>query len=240
MTQFQETQFRGTTVSKNSEFLDISSFRKAMFFRGSSFQGAEFHSFAQFNDVEFFDPPDFHDAKVHSNTNFTNTKFHIRRKGETAASWFRVLKVLMSEHQNRPEEGRFFALEQTSMLTSIFKASLWPSWLYQLTSNYEQSFVLPITEIAVVILMFTAFYYLLAACAECSSLSALSYSVQFSIEQVVRPFGVWSSSPGPSSPMLFNDNIDLGIKLLASAQSIITTSLLALALLALRWRFRRG
>ncbi|MFP5469765.1 MAG: hypothetical protein ACLGGZ_08480, partial [Alphaproteobacteria bacterium] len=60
---------------------------------------------------------------------------------------------------------------------------------------------------------------------------------KFTIEQMFRPFFVWSATSGDKAIDLVRYNPFL-IPLLASLQSLATLSLLALFLLALRRRFK--
>lgn len=238
ISQFQGTIFNGTTIFNGSVFHNIVSFKDAQFKQGAQFQNSNFGEFAQFINVKFSDCPDFHNANIHSNTSFRGATFG-SKKGETAASRFRVLKVLMNERQNRPEEGRFFGLEQKALLTSPVRPSEWPSWLYRATSNYGQSFVRPLLEILVIYVLFSALYLVFIDSGEIN-LKTLVQISEFSLEQVVRPLSVWNSVPSSVSQKLFGFEVCFLIKLLASLQSILSGSLLALGLLALRWRFRRG
>lgn len=235
---FDSTRFSGAIAFDQRVFSSNTIFRDAVFKNLARFQNCQFDGVTRFNEAHFREPPDFHNAQLYADTSFDGAFFK-PLKGNSEAARFRVLKVAMNERQNRADEGRFFALEQTAMLTS-FWPTLWPSWAYRATSNYGQRFGQPIFEIVALLLIFTVAYRYLAPCVECPQQVVWCNSFQFGIEQIVRPFGVWAPRPGQVSQQLFAENFGLGIKLLASLQSLLSTSLLALSLLALRWRFRRG
>ena len=66
--------------------------------------------------------------------------------------------------------------------------------------------------------------------------------MEFSFEQMVRPFGIWTGGYQPHLEIIGEALTTNGVllRIVASAQSILTLGLLAEVFLAIRWRFRRG
>lgn len=59
----------------------------------------------------------------------------------------------------------------------------------------------------------------------------------FTVEQIVRPFWIWSSSTEEILRSRFGSNL-MVVRLVATIQSIVSLTLIALFLLALRRRFK--
>ena len=66
--------------------------------------------------------------------------------------------------------------------------------------------------------------------------------IELSFEQMVHPFGIWTSGYQPRVDVVGNvlHSHGLLLRLLASSQSILTLALVTELVLAIRWRFRRG
>ncbi len=117
------------------------------------------------------------------------------------------------------------------------------SHLYRLTASYGQSFIRPLGWLLGVTV---ACFLLYAAVVYLSSFSwnhlwsHLRGILDFTMEQFVRPFSVWSTDGGKALKSILNGPIPLLVSVIATFQAIFSLSLLALFLLALRRRFKMG
>ncbi|MDV7339452.1 hypothetical protein RYZ26_07605 [Terasakiella sp. A23] len=217
--------------------------------RGSKFKGRAFFNNRKFNDttdfsnVEFTVAPEFYNAELHSDISFRGTDFF--DKGDAhekveAANAYRVLKLRMEDFRNRSEQGRFNVLEQRAKRTSDLQGwDKFLSWIYDVTSEYGTCTSRPLAWLLAVSAFFCFVYFfgynMPFVDGTPKTLGSLtSKTFNFTIEQIVHPFQVWSGKYKSLVPF----NITTGVKLLASLQSIMSFTLLALFLLALRWRFK--
>lgn len=140
----------------------------------------------------------------------------------------------------RNEEAMFYALEQKSLrkrhdtprVVKLF------SLLYEITSDYGRSLLRPLVWFLV---FFFASYFTYAHIAVLYGPPMPIDALSLAVEQVTRPFSIWTANYSDRAwieaalveqPVL--------VRFIASAQSIFCLSFLALFLLALRWRFKRG
>ena len=112
------------------------------------------------------------------------------------------------------------------------------SLLYKIASNYGQSYGVPLVWLLLSGFFFFAAY---AATGKLTSTACAwpSEIFGFSLQQIVRPFGVWAAN----GILYFIEHkcaYLLPIKFIATLQSILSVGLLALSFLALRRRFRMG
>jgi hypothetical protein len=84
--------------------------------------------------------------------------------------------------------------------------------------------------------LFFLFYGELAEAASAACLNKIGV-LGFTVQQIVRPFEVWRTISGSALDCCVSLT---GLRLIATLQSILSLSLLALAFLALRRRFRMG
>ena len=114
---------------------------------------------------------------------------------------YRTLKQDMEEKRARQEQLWFYALEMKSRRSAEkIKFLKLLSWLYEATSDYGQRIFLPLAWLGYFFLLFTLFYaaYFMELL-ELDTARILPLSLQFSIKQIIRPFGVF----GPSSPLSY-------------------------------------
>jgi hypothetical protein len=213
-------------------------------FRWVSFAGMEFHGEVKFTNRRFLDKtsfkgtvfhkaPEFHNCVLHEDTDFSDPDFR-DTKSDHAARAYRTLKLAMERVRARQEEAGFYALEQKSLC----EQENTPWWvkrlseLYEITSDYGRSASRPFWLWLTVQAAFFGVYW---GCPESPVVAGRVPEVlRFTFAQVARPF--MALSPGSSS----DDGVSAGIALLTGLHSFLSLSLLALLLLALRWRFRRG
>ncbi|MGY8958027.1 MAG: hypothetical protein ACKVKG_00575 [Alphaproteobacteria bacterium] len=212
-------------VFNNSYFCTLVTFSNRNFSHGAFFEGCTFAM-----------APNFYSAKLHQNTTFENSSFE-DTSGNRAARAYRTLKLAMEEHRARNEEAVFYSLEQQSLRNSsetpIFVKLL--STAYDWFSEYGQSPARALAWLSVfTALFFTAFIFIHGGWTDFDTLFA------FSIEQIVRPFFIWTSAGGEAACNLFGSSKLFGIRLTATLHSILCLTTLTLFFLAIRWRFRRG
>jgi hypothetical protein len=214
-------------------------------FREISFAGREFHGEVKFTNRRFLDKtsfkgtvfniaPEFHNCVLHENTDFSDPNFR-DTKSDHAARAYRTLKLAMERVRARQEEADFYALEQKSLREQ--EATPWRakaiSFLYDWTSKYGRSAWRPFWLWLTVQAAFFGVYW---GCPESPVVAGRVPEVlRFTLAQAARPF--MALSPGSGGG---NGELSAGIALLAGLHSFLSLSLLALLLLALRWRFRRG
>ncbi len=219
---FENVVFSGPVSFLNRQFLDTTNFKGCVF------------NYA----------PAFHNCALHQGTNFRGTQF-LDTTSEGSAEAYRTLKLAMENVRARQEEAMFYALEQQSLRAR--KDTPWSTWavshLYHLTASYGQSFIRPLGWL----LGITVFCFLLyATVVYLSSFSGhhpgedLRGILDFTMEQLVRPFSVWSADGGKALKGIPKGPLPLVVNVIATFQSIFSLSLLALFLLALRRRFKMG
>ncbi|NVK19054.1 MAG: hypothetical protein HWE30_10185 [Methylocystaceae bacterium] len=244
---WKDARFAGHVKADSDK--EVASF-ESVTFRGSKFKGRAFFNNRKFNDttdflnVEFSVAPEFYNAELHSDISFRGAEFF--DKGDAhekveAANAYRVLKLRMEDFRNRSEQGRFNMLEQRAKRTTDLQGwDKFLSWIYDVTSEYGTCTSQPLVALSIVSGIFAALYLILfniifLDLAHNQFFNMLVNSFNFTIEQIVHPFQVWSGR----YVSVFDLEIPTAVKLLASLQSIMSFTLLALFLLALRWRFKR-
>ena len=113
------------------------------------------------------------------------------------------------------------------------------SSMYWATSNYGQSAITPIIWLAVTAFIF---WFIYAFTAGTVSQPSPGEAAGFMVEQIIRPFSVLVSSYKTEYEWVRTALVEVPfwLKLTAFLQSAMHLSLIALFLLAVRWRFRRG
>lgn len=205
-----------------------------------TFNNRKFNNTTQFTGSIFMKAPHFHNCELHQDTDFTEAQF-LDISGDAARA-YRTLKLAMEKSRSRIEEGMFYALEQRSMRNHK-SIGFWPktfSWLYDVFSGYGQSIGRPLLSLTTITALSGLVYAMWAS-------PSLDWSKKidwdlvvngmlFSVEQVIRPFWVWSVKSGPD---WFSGNW-AAVKVVATIQSVSFLAVFALLILVLRWWFKRG
>lgn len=190
-------------------------------------------------------PPQFYGVEIPHGSSFPKYNSYIRKKGNQDASCYRTLRFAMEAQRNRELEGMFFILEQESLLNlkSGLKKYMSLSYLYLLFSKYGTSYKRPLLIISLSFFISTVFYALITSPSISPTIpidwALVKNAIIYSLKQTLQPF----SSLKDLSPLIntkgnASDNITLIIT--SVFQSIISISCLALAGLAIRWKFKRG
>ena len=212
------------------------------------FTNRQFQSTTKFNGCTFAKAPEFHGCTLHQDTQFPGPDSFKDTASEDAAQAYRTLKLAMEAVRSRDEEGMFYALEQKSKRRTgqMDKAASVPSWLYEQTADYGQSFLRPLVFLFLMTIAFFLFYSYLATPTINFSLPIdgpqLIANLAFTLEQLVSPFRIWQAKEATalSTAIPWTTAWPVAVKLLTLVQSIISAVCIALFLLAVRWRFRRG
>ena len=245
-TDFYNTKFKGPAnfqynVKKDeqSKFFKNISFNKAEFFGKANFSNRSFSATTSFRNVIFHMAPEFHNCSLHQDIDFYKTEFN-DIKSEHSARAYRTLKLATEKNRAHDDQARFYALEQqairnqndTPQWVKIF------SWLYEITSNYGQNALRPLIALFLTFLLFFVTYVALS-CDFNNENVPFGQLFGFTVEQSVRPFAVWIHSNLPQIKGLFGGS-PTKIQLIATLQSLLSIIFIALFILAVRWRFKRG
>lgn len=217
----------------------------AVAFDGSKFGGpCRFNSVSSLTSLTFLKcnfnlAPTFSlTPELPQNTRFDGATFVPHAADEHV---YRILRIHFRKNGDRDAEGRFYAREKRSQRLGLpFGLTRGVSFLYDKSSEYGYSYA-------------RAFYWFCAVQVACCLIYAWlsdrldfggsldSRVLSFTFAQIVRPFELFSGKlPTPGGAYDIVGKQDLGYWLvLSSLQSIVSITLLALFLLALRWRFRR-
>ena len=197
-----------------------------------------------FRGTRFEKAPRFEGCTLHQHTIFSkDTKFK-DTKSDGAAQAYRTLKLAMENHRARQEEAMFYALEQKRLRAaenrdmSLWEATL--SWLYEKAANYGRSSQRPFWLLVALTVLFWGIYAIVASPGigpdRALDLGLIWESAGFSVQQVVLPFWAWRLGAPPD----WWPHGWLALRVIAGFQSVFSVILLALVILAIRWRFRRG
>ncbi len=175
-------------------------------------------------------------------------------KSDRAAHAYRTLRLSMKQQEAHEEEAMFWALEQKSKRSSLGLSEPknclpWAlSWSYDLLSEYGLNATRPLGWLMCWIAFFALFIYdeidEKLVCGETLGLTdhwlitpgktlvpkiweSCEKAFGFSVAQSARPFFIWG-----------DNSISVPTKLLATLDSAISLTLVALFILAVRRRFR--
>lgn len=217
-------------------------FRGALLGGQADFSNRRFKQATDFSGCRFGQAPKFHNATLYQDTDWQGAEFKERKGGEAERA-YRTLRLAMETNRDRPQEAVFFALEQQAMrsLRPWWHANRLLSYAYQVTSGYGRSAVLPLLWLVGSLMAFFLIYWTLDGWQSGRDEALTTFTAQ----QAVKPFAVWGRVATDLSPLFLYDSasgamIPLGFKLLATLQSVLNLSFVALFILALRWLFKRG
>jgi hypothetical protein len=213
-------QLRVTTVSRNAnngQPLPSLRMDRRVFFRAPRFQGKEFNQ----------------------HTSIANTDFRKSATTSDDEGTYRALRKKIGENRARDIEGLAYALEKRCHRQKlfddgrIFESSV--SWLYDKTAEYGQSYTRPLLCLLFLQVFFVVLYSVWSE--RIVTVGIDTQAVAFTLAQVARPFEVLSIKQ--QLPTDFYRSTDIFWPLATIIHSVSSLTLIALTLLALRWRFRR-
>jgi hypothetical protein len=228
--------------------LEASSQNGTIRFTSSDFRAASRFNFVDqlqaldFAKCTFSEAPTFGSSqKIPQKTNFLGATFSLRPEDESA---FRVLRNFYATHRARDSEGRFYAYEKRCHRLGMKGPGEWVSrgisFLYDATSEYGSSYIRALVWFCVIQVVSAITYAAMSGRLENIGGPYDSRVVAFTFAQVAKPFELFSSKASTDGFYSIVQRDAAGWWLMLTAvQSVISISLIALFLLALRWRFRR-
>lgn len=220
------------------DFWSTAVFDDAQFLGCARFTNRNFRHITSFASVIFNVAPEFENCELHESINFEGAKF-LDTGSDGAVQSYRTLKRAMEAIRARRFEGIFYALEQRSLrrtgADSLVNRSI--SAIYDGLSDYGQSCIRPFFIWLVTQTIFSIVYATIAA----KGLVILpkvdwSQAVAFAMAQSLRPFAIWATNYAP--PQWAQESW-LMVRVIGTVNSLISSLLWGLSILALRWRFRR-
>ncbi|HEY0683006.1 MAG TPA: hypothetical protein VGD45_11800 [Steroidobacter sp.] len=225
--------------------------------RNWSMQRVAFWGELLLKDVKFTGSLDFSGARFYAPVRFDNTKMPQQTRGDRlhfaksaltpdAEGNYRSARLVFADHKNRELEGVFYACEKRCHRQSLSPRHL-RNWLplslsnlYDLTSGYGHSYGKALTAFLVIQVLFGLGYSVASERFELAPATDWNV-VLFTLAQVAKPFDLLSARS--------YDTTLFGVVNLSEASpwwgiaafihSTISLALIALFLLAVRWRFRR-
>lgn len=226
-------------ASKQAEGIGIINFSEASFKGTVSFENRIFAQSANFIDCNFESAPIFHGGKIHQGTEFPTRSYFSDTEAKSANA-YTTLKLAMGALKRSREEGMFYALEQKCLRkdSDTPLSARIASLIYEFANDYGQSYVRPLIWLALLTFLAVPIYVYFGSwgVADNSDIGLKAWT--FSLEQIFRPFYAWRTDLA-SAIGVTSDGKQLAVKIVATVQSAFSIGLIALAVLALRWRFRR-
>lgn len=230
----------------NTYAIRVADFEGATFSGKAKFINRRFCNRTNFKNVTFEKAPLFHGSELHQDTTFPPIENFKDTKSNGAAHAYRTLRLAMKQQEAHEEEAMFWALEQRSKRNNLDlkQPKNWLpwslSWAYDLLSNYGLNAGLPARWLGGWIIYSAVIYACVAGSLE--KLTRLDHwlgAFGFSIAQMARPFFIWGDYDGADiKAALGSDVFSFLIKMLATVDSIVSLTLIALFILAVRRRFR--
>jgi uncharacterized protein YjbI with pentapeptide repeats len=213
------------------------SFHSATFFRQAILINAKFGGQTLFSKTRFRNcVPDFHGASLHEGTEWHDAKWPWPPNGRDAAQdqvyGYERLKLEMERLKKHEDELRFFRRELRARrgLTRPLSGQWYLNFVYQVSSNYGESVMLPLVWLFGLLVIGGALFYALQTTMPITALhaAALSFANLF-------PFIPITHEIISAVPVVGLSRTE---KIISVAQSLLGTPLLFLLGLALRNRFR--
>lgn len=216
-------------------------FSGSEFFGDLIFTNRKFLSTANFERCAFHLAPQFHGATLHQDTRFPRIHSFLQLETENAAAAYRTLRQAMERNNARREEAMFYALEQKTLRRIPNAQSKWENFasaFYDVVTGYGVNFWRPLGYLGLIAMLFGGIFALWMSWPLVFPSSVdtdrLGKGLAFSLQQVVNPFWIWRID----GDEIWSDSPNL-VRVVATIESLFTTGLFALSLLALRWRFKR-
>jgi uncharacterized protein YjbI with pentapeptide repeats len=226
-------------------------FRRASFLGRAIFRSRVFAHVADFADAQFRYPPIFSNSEFLSGFSFENAVFEEHLTPESATA-YGILRRISKDCDSLLDETRFHSLELRAR-RSRFKLASWErvfASLYQWTSNYGLSIGRPIWGLVIQFFAFLAAYWSASGRSLSSlvdphselvtqdKLTVLTFSLRSTF-----PFAASIARSADTSLLKFflktpDQPLPALVQVLAVAQTLVSTALLFLLLLAVRNQFR--
>lgn len=235
-----ELRFAGATIreaaalstDKSTDELGAASFKGASL-AGASFDNRKFGAPTDFSQCTFRTAPSFINCELHPDTQFpTSLGYFPDTASKNAAKLYQALRTHSEKLRAHLDEGLFNALEQRSLAKTGDLG--WPekkfSQLYDLVSLYGTSFVRPLIGWLVMVGLFVLLFAapgISTWCVPCRPDPSRWNTALFrSFSAALFPF----NDLRQQQPWW----------LLGVAESLLSVPLIAVFVIAIRWRFKRG
>lgn len=208
------------------------------------FTNRQFTGNVNFTNAEFNVAPDFSGCDIHESIIFPTTKDFKDTHSLFSPTRYRVLRNSMSKIKAHREEGMFFALEQISLQNTnkISKTDALLSSAYKLVSNYSENAIRPLIILLSLYIFFSIIYALIISPVinfEANiDWSLIRESFEFSFSQITQPFTIFNPKITATTNQFINGSCWL--KPFAAIQSFLSISCIALFILSIRWKFKKG
>lgn len=208
------------------------------------FTNRQFIGNVNFTDAEFHIAPDFSGCDIHESIIFPIAKNFKDTNSLLSANRYRVLRNSMSKIKAHREEGMFFTLEQTSLINTkqVSKIDGLFSSAYRLISNYSENAIRPLIILFSLYLFFSIIYALIISPVisfeSNIDWSLVGESFGFSFSQITQPFTIFNPKITSTTNQFINGSY--WVKPLAAIQSFLSISCIALFILSIRWKFKKG
>jgi uncharacterized protein YjbI with pentapeptide repeats len=250
--EFANSRFIKNAVFAGKELIEPCDFSETTFEGDAIFSDRDLPDGMIFEGARFLGRPVFYNAKIHAGIDFSGASFEFRNASGVQA--FRYMRKEMEDRRDRPQEARFYRLEKRCerLRHHLLSFDRFASWAYDAFSGYGQSMAAPLGWLAASVLFFAGLYCAYFGFVDIDSLTALfddegnwkaSLSfLGFSLEQVARPFAIWSGRYETAQKELATlvASGGLGLRIISSVQTLTSLSLIAMFVVALRWQFRRA
>jgi len=203
----------------------------------TDFSNSVFFGSTLFLDSIFIRAPLFHNARLHQNTDFRGAIFQDKESREAPPA-YRTLKIAMGEVRSRHDEADFYAYELESILNqsdTSFSDKFFIH-LYCAISDYGRSTFRSLGWLLGLNGILTFLYYLMLIEFN-EKIFHWQYTYRFSIQQIVKPFSIWTKKGLPDVCMVGCSKL-VWFEFFATVQSIASIAFIALFLLAVRRKFR--
>ncbi len=195
-----------------------------------------------FNKCKFDSAPKFRVGdQLPQKTSFDEAKFEFPPQDEWA---FRAIRNLFSENRAREDEGRFYAYEKRCHRRNLRPRrkifTRFVSWIYDVTSMYGLRYERALICFLIVQVLFGLIYAWISDRLSNIGGGYDSHIVGFTLAQLVKPFELFGSKLTLQDTYSIVRPEQLGLwQCLTLLQSLLSIVLIAMLLIAIRWRFRR-
>ena len=196
-----------------------------------------------FNDCNFARAPSFGSSdQIPQRTTFHRATFTVVPEDEGA---FRSIRNKYHALRARDDEGRFYAYEKRCQRRQMTPPREWVSraisWLYDISSAYGSSYGRALLCLVAVQFFFGLIYSILSGRLTHFPATFDSQITAFTFAQVAKPFELFNYKGNLTGLYAIIPNLTPTgwWYFLTALHSVLAISLIALVLLAMRWRFRR-
>lgn len=220
--------------------------------KNADFSRSKFYKTTVFNNFKCVESLKFIESKFHAlmilnnisipqSTNFDKASFKKIALHENNEPSFRVLRSQFSQHKNRYMEGLFYSYEQRCHRKrfNIFNPARWLSVLYDWVSlyglSYERVFI---TFLLIQVVSWAVYSKLLPS--DFNVAGEIISPTHFTLAQIFKPFNLFEYKVIGGLEGIKDIDIMSLLSYITAIHSVSSFTLIAIGLVAIRWRFRRN